>query len=640
MSILGEGFHSPGGRSRNRPHGNLNVLRVAVLVLFGILTARLGYMQLIDGATYAARARDNQTVEKNILPTRGLILDRNGVPLVQNAPVYTVSILPELLPDLDREGGAEKRYRLYLKLEQITGVSALDIQARVDAAEADDRGYIAISIQKYLTSDQALTLRESAVDMPGVSLDITPGRTYPAGPEFSHILGYIGPQFAEDFAERRKEGYQSNEPIGKDGLEGRYEKDLRGQIGYSANEQDASGRLITELQSKEPVPGNTLNLAIDAELQTFVAELLQDSMGEARVAAAVVMKANTGEVVSIVSIPTYDNNIFTQLDAREAEYTALNEDPRKPLLNWALSSAAPGSVFKLVTAAAGLEEGNITANTGRTVDSRRLEIKGETGEIFEFLDWAEHGYVDLRRAIARSSNIYFYMTAGGIAQEGSKGLGKDIETSGVILGNWARKFGFGQPTGIDIYGESEGRVPTPEWKKRAFARLSSNEWDWFLGDTYFTAIGQGDVLATPMQVARMTAAVANGGKLPTPRVVNSVTSPDGATVRTIQPEMKEVGVSAENLQVIREGMLQSVNTADGAGARARLSSVTVAGKTGTAEFTENNVKLQHAWFTGFAPYEAPEIVVTVYFDIGVGGDNAAPVAGRIIDFYMKNVAGK
>lgn len=640
--MFDEGFSGrpQSGSSRNRPHGNLNILRVAIVLMFGLLALRLFQMQIVDGAEYARRSRENHIFQQNILPTRGLILDRNGAPLVHNVGQYTATITPELLPD-----DKEQRYRLYLRLADITGAQVLDIQTLVKRYEDDDLAYIAIPIQRHLTPDQAVTLEEASVDMPGVALTITPGRQYTGGNAFAHILGYIGDQSSDESGALQAEGYAFNEPVGKDGLEAWYEKDLRGSIGYSRVEQDAQGRLINALKTTDPVPGNSLKLAIDAGLQTYVAQLLEDSMddtsgvwGDARVASAVVMSPKTGEVYSLVSIPSYDNNIFADLKKRGAEYEALATDKEHtPFLNHALSAAAPGSTFKLVTASAGLQEGNITPHTTRNIPNKILEIKGENGVIYDLVDWRAHGLLDLYGAIAWSSNIYMYMTACGIPQEGIRGLGKDAETSAAQLGSYARGFGFGSATGIDLYGEADGVVPSVEWKRRTFTGPGFNkeEREWYYADTCFMAIGQFGVTASPLQVTRMTAAVANGGKLLTPHVVNEVVSPAGKTIRTIKPEWKQVPVSAQNLQVVRDGMHLSVTS--GAGALASQPGIDIAGKTGTAEFTEKGVVKQHAWFTGFAPFNDPEVIVTVYFDLGVGGDKAAPVAGKIIKYFMENV---
>lgn len=640
MSILDDGFRAPGGTSRNRPHGNMGVLRIAILALFVVLGLRLAKMQIVDGANYAERSRENHIVQKNILPTRGLITDRNGEPLVANVGVYSAQILPQTLPDKEAD-----RYQIYLRLQELLGVSPIEVKARVDDAIEAGKDYIAITVANNLPKDKALALDEASVDMPGVSLAITPGRDYIGGDVFSHILGYIGPQFAEDAARLKGQNYQLNEPIGKDGLEARYESDLRGTVGFTAVEQDAYGHQIQALQSKDPVPGNSLKLAIDAGLQRYIGELLEDSLadtsgvwGDATVAAAVVMDPMTGEILAMNSVPTYDNNIWAESKIRSDELDRLAHDNKTyTLLNKALSAAAPGSTFKLVTASAGLEEGNVTATTTHCIP-KTLEFKGENGELYPLEDWREHGCISLIDAIAWSSNIYMFETAGGLPQERIPGFGKDPETSAVILADWARNFGFGQPTGIDIGGEASGTIPTPDWKRRIYSgpQFNPSDREWFISDTYFTAIGQGSVLATPLQVARMTAAIANGGKLVTPHIVDEVISPDGKTVRKVETQYRDVGLSKSTINTVRQGMWGSVNY--GAGARANIPEAVVAGKTGTAEFFKpDGTKSQHAWFTGFAPYDNPEVVVTVYFDIGVGGDKAAPTAAKILQYYFDNV---
>jgi penicillin-binding protein 2 len=634
MSIL-EPRPSATTPARNRPRGNLAALRVAVIVLFAILTLQLANMQLVKGDDYARRAEDNYIRVTNILPPRGLIYDSNGKQLAWNVPVYQATVTPELLPE-----DPEARYRIYLQLERLTGTPALEIQQAVTEAEQDNRAYLPIALMKYISKEQALQIEELTSDMPGVQLTVTPGREYIAGQGLAHILGFVGPQTAENVAFYREEGYYLNEPVGKGGVESRYEKDLRGVAGQSANEEDAYGRVINVLATRDPVAGNSLKLAIDADLQEYVLQLLEDTRQEAQVAAAVVMDARTGEVYALVSLPSYDNNLFSQPGQRIDEYNELLKDPRKPFLNWALSANAPGSTFKVLTAAAGLQEGSITPQTTRNIPSTILEIKGENGEIYPLVDWRAHGTINLYSAIAWSSNIYFYMTACGIPGE-YRSLGKDAEQSAVILGDYARSFGFGATTGIDIDGEAPGIVPTPDWKRRVHAGEDFNPEDreWYYADTCFMGIGQGDVTATPLQIARMTAAVANGGTLVTPHVANAVIDQNGDVVREIAPESKTVPVDPQYLAVIREGMLQSVN--GGAGALAATPVVSFAGKTGTAEFGGINPitgkRSQHAWFTGFAPFDNPEVVVTVFFDLGVGGEKAAPAARKILEYYWQNV---
>jgi penicillin-binding protein 2 len=616
------------------------VLRGLILLLFAIITVRLVEMQLVRGEEFAERARENHIVRQNILPTRGLIVDRNGEPLVRNVGVYSATILPEMLPE-----SPEARYRIYLRLQELIGVSPLMVQTRVEEAVAAGRDFIAIRIATNLPREAALALEEAAVDLPGVSLEVTPGREYVAGPEFSHILGYIGPQTAEEARVLRPRGYQLNEPVGKTGIEAWYESELRGRIGYTAAEQNARGRLINLLGRQDPVPGKTVRLNIDAGLQEFVAALLKRSMpdngagwGDATQAAAVVLNPKTGQVYALVTIPTYDNNIYADAERRAAELERIQNDTVTfTLLNKALNPAAPGSTFKLVTAVAALAEGTVTPATSFQIGCS-LDIRGENDIIYNYPDWRCHNMrMDVRAAISWSSNIFFFLAAGGDLEE-RRGLGRNVETSGAVLATWARKFGFGRPTGIDLFGESPGRVPDPQWKRRTKVGAGFGPWEneWFLGDTYNAAIGQGDVLATPLQVARMTAAIANGGTLPVPHVAGAIIGHEGEVVRTIAPAGEKIDVDPRWLQVVREGMLASV--ADGAGTLAASSRTTVAGKTGTAEFFKpDGTKSQHAWFTGFAPFNNPEVVVVVYFDIGSGGGKAAPVAGQIFDYFMEHV---
>ena len=635
MSMDENWRRGPKTPTRNRPHGNLLALRVAVLGLFAILAAQLFRMQIIDGADYAQRSRENHVVQKYQLPTRGIIYDRNGEPLVVNVPVYAAVVLPEFLPDSE-----EERYRIYLQLEKLVNVPALEVQARVKAQEKAKRGYIEIAVKKYLTPEQAMALDEASTDMPGVSLSVKPGRSYTAGPEFSHILGYIGDQRQEDVERLQGQGYQQNESIGRNGVEAAYEKDLRGTRGVTAAEQDAQGRLIQSLKTKAAEPGNGVKLSIDAGLQKYISQLLEDSLpgdarnGDARVAAAVVMSATTGEILAQVSLPNYDNNIFSKPDEFEPEFNALLRDPRHPLLDQALTPSAPGSTFKLVTASAALETGRATPATSRFIP-KVLEVKGENGVIYPLVDWRAHGELNLTDAIAWSSNIYMFMISCGILNE-SRGLGKNAEDSAVILGYYARQFGFGDTTGLDIGGDASGIIPSPTWKRQVHADDNPEDREWYYADTCFMGIGQGDVLATPLQVTRMTAAVANGGKLLKPHVAKEIVDLDGKTIRTIKPEWKQIAVSAANLAVVRQGMHESVGV--GAGILAQQPGLDIGGKTGTAEFfLPNGNKAQHAWFTGFFPFNDPEYVVTVYFDRGIGGEKAAPIAGRIMSYINSEV---
>jgi penicillin-binding protein 2 len=636
MSMFDDGYRGGSTPSRNRPHSNLLTLRLAVIILFALLTAKLFDMQIINGGSYAKRSVENHIVSTNILPSRGLILARDGTPLVQNVGVYSATITPQFLPT-----SSAARYQIYLRLESILNVPALQIQSMVDDAEANQQGFLELPIKKYLARDEAIMLDEASTDMPGVALSVTPGRLYLGGPAFSSILGYVGAQSPEEYAKLQQSGYRINEPIGKTGLESTYESDLRGSVGVNQVEQDAQGDLIQQLQSRDATPGDSIKLSIDPGLQNYVSDLLSNSLGAASHAAAVVMSAKTGEIYSMVSIPEYDNNIFGAPERNAAQLEALANDPRYPFLNQAITDSAPGSVFKLITASAGLQEGTITPQTTMTIPNAVLNVKDENGQNYPLVDWEAHGTINLYGGIAESSNIYFFMVSCGILGQ-SKGLGKDVNSSAVTLGYYARAFGLGAPTGIDLDGEAGGIIPSPDWKRQHYSGppYTLTDQDWYYGDTCNMGIGQGFDTATPLQIARMTAAVANGGKLLTPHLVTEVDSPDGKVVRTTKVESKTVPVSPANLAVIRQGMHDSVNTPRGAGILAAVKGLDIAGKTGTAEFgvqKKDGSYDQHAWFTGFWPYNDPQFVVTVYFDLGVGGSLAAPTAARIFDYISKNV---
>jgi penicillin-binding protein 2 len=294
----------------------------------------------------------------------------------------------------------------------------------------------------------------------------------------------------------------------------------------------------------------------------------------------------------------------------------------------------------LITTSAALEEGNATPSTYRFVGSIVKEFVGENGVIYPYYDWRAHEDLNLYSAIAWSSNLYMFQISCGFSDEHIKGLGEDVYDSARLLSFYARAFGLGRETGIDIPGESEGIMPTPEWKRESRSDLeifNPEDQEWYHSDTCFTAVGQGDVLATPIQIATMTAAIANGGRVLVPHVVEAILSPEGEVVRTIPVQYDEVPVSDENLAHVRRGMHESVSY--GAGSLAAVAGLDIAGKTGTSEFVLPDGRIdEHAWFTGFYPFTEPEIVVTVYFDLGIGGNDAAPIAARIFDYYAENVA--
>ncbi|MFL2635384.1 MAG: penicillin-binding protein 2 [Tepidiformaceae bacterium] len=621
---------------RNRPRGNLRILWLAIIILFAVLLIRLIDMQIINRANFAEKAQNNRIIQTNIPAVRGLIYDRSGNPLVDNTVSFSASIVPSLLP-VDEQ----KRYLLYLQLEKILDLPAIEIAKQIEEFERKISQSGTLIIARNLSHQQALMLEQSTPDLIGVALEMDAQRTYLGGSALSHILGYMGAQTEIEWEERKTKGYGFNELVGKTGLEAFYENILHGTPGKAITEINAYGSKIQILDEINPSPGHNIHLSIDLKLQTYVAELLEQGRGEANIAAAVVMDANTGEILALVSLPNYDNNIFSSVN-RDKEYTKLINDPNLPLLNWSLNPAAPGSTFKLVTAAAALEEGRATAETSYNVDSLAHEFLGFDGRTYQFFDWRIHGLINLHEAIAWSSNIYFYMLSCGFPREELPGLGDDVEQSAVTLSYYARRFGLGSETGIDLVSsESPGLIPTPEWKRRSRAgpNFSATEREWYYADTCFMGIGQGDVTATPLQIAIMTAAIANNGKLLTPRIATKITDTEGNLIEQKPTVSTKIPVSQKNLEVIREGMRQAV--ANGSATLAKVEGIQTAGKTGTAEFiAADGTTKEHAWFTGFAPFDSPEIVVTVYFDLGQGNLKASPIAAEIMRYYLSKMRDK
>jgi len=593
-------------------------------------------MQIINRSDFAEKAENNRIIQTNLPAVRGLIYDRSGNPLVDNTVSFSASIVPSLLPVNE-----QKRYRLYLQLEKILDLPAIEIAKQIEEFEKKISQSGTLIIARNLSHEQALMLEQSTPDLIGVALEMDAQRTYLGGSALSHILGYMGAQTEIEWEELKTKGYGFNELVGKTGLEAFYENILHGTPGKATTEINAYGSKIQILDEIDPSPGQNIHLSIDLKLQKYIAELLEQGRGEANIAAAVVMDANTGELLALVSLPNYDNNIFSSAN-RDTEYKKLINDPNLPLLNWSLNPAAPGSTFKLVTAAAALEEGRATAETSYNVDSLAHEFLGFDGRTYQFFDWRIHGLINLHEAIAWSSNIYFYMLSCGFPREELPGLGDDVEQSAVTLSYYARRFGLGSKTGIDLVtSESPGLIPTPEWKRRSRAgpNFEATEREWYYADTCFMGIGQGDVTATPLQIAIMTAAIANNGKLLTPRIATKITDIEGNLVEQKPTISTKIPVSQKNLQVIREGMRQAVE--NGSATLAKVEGIQIAGKTGTAEFiASDGTTKEHAWFTGFAPFDSPEIVVTIYFDLGQGNLKASPIAAEIMRYYLSKMRDK
>ncbi len=594
------------------------LLHILVVLLFGILTIQLVRMQVFQGDDYQAQAENNRLRELQVLPMRGLIYDRNRAPLVENVANYSAVIVPADLP-------AKEEAAVFAHLESLLGIPAQEIAQQVRESREDGNPFEATVIKDELDRDTALILEGLTPYLPGVDLQVEARRNYLSGDLTAHILGYVGRISAEEYAASKDEGYILNDQLGKTGIELVYEDILRGKPGTKLIEVDASGRQQDVLDSRASQPGQNVVLTIDAELQQRTADILREFMGTSDNAAAVVMDVRTGEVLAMVSLPTYDNNLFSKTLSQE-ELDALMSEPGKPLVNHATAEMyAPGSTFKPVTGLAALQEG--VATTSTTIVSHgyiTVPNQYDPSVVYVFHDWAALGTLDFYGGISMSSDVYFYYLAGGKYDEGFQGLGEER------LARYARSFGLGEPTGVDLPGESAGLVPDAKWKDRTVSEM------WYVGDTYNFGIGQGYLAVTPLQLLDAIVAIANDGELLRPRLVREILDSHGNVVTTFAKEVRaRVPVNQEHLAVMREAMRQSVTT--GVARSAQVAGLAIAGKTGSAEFgavRADGSYDTHGWFVGFAPYENPEIAVVVFVQQGNGFTNAAPAAARIFDYYF------
>jgi len=595
---------------------NLFLLQGLIFLLFGILTLQLVRMQVFEADRYEQRAENNRLRELEVLPLRGLIYDRNGVPLVQNVANYTAVVTPADLPD-------EHQEEVFASLAEVLKMSEEEIAQKV--AEKDANPYEAVVIKDELDRDTALILKELTPTLPGVELRVEARRSYPSADLTSHIVGYVGRISEEEYASLRPRGYILNDQVGKTGIEDDYESVLRGKAGKELAEVDATGRQLDVLDARAAQPGQSVYLTIDLELQRKATEALRQYMGSSENATAVVMDVHSGEILAMVSLPSFDNNLFSRAISQQ-ELDDLLSQPGKPLVNHAIAEMyAPGSTFKTITGLAALQEG--VATTGTVITSKgyiTVENEYDPNVVYYFRDWAALGPMDFYRGVAMSSDVYFYYLAGGKADEGFRGLGADR------LAQYARAFGLGQVTGVDLPGESPGIVPDSRWKEENWGET------WYVGDTYSFGIGQGYLAVTPLQLLNAAAAIANGGELLRPRLVKEIQDDHGNTVATFGSEVRSrVPVSPDYLAVMREAMRQSADY--GVANSVAVPGLSIAGKTGTAEFGEQHADGKydtHGWFVGFAPFDDPEIAVAVFVQQGGGFQNAAPVARQIFDYYF------
>ncbi len=563
-------------------------IAVAIVVVFTALTVRLWDLQVVNGAYYRSLSEQNRVLRLPVTADRGRILDRNGYVLAQNIPGFAVMVLPVDLPRADEPV-------LVSELGAILGRDPAVLQKIIDDQRTRNP-YEPVKVSgKPVARDTALLLAERAELFPGVTITAESIRDYPDAVLYAPILGYVGPITDDELAAKKDRGYLPTDIVGRTGLEWEYERYLRGTYGWREVERDAAQREIKTLAYTPPVTGNSVVLTIDDRLQKLLEAELRKGVEAGRFtqAVGVAMNPQNGEILAMVSIPSYDSNWFVQGITPE-QMKLLNGDDRRPLVNKAIGDIyPPGSTFKLVTGLAALTVGTATRDTTVNVSSNVMSVSGTN-----FFDWTAHGVVNFVNGFARSSDIYFYTLAGGSPVAPSiVGAGPDN------IAKYGRMLGFGTPTGIDLPGEAAGIMPDPAWKQ---ATLDE---PWTIGNTYQEAIGQGFVAVTPLQLLNAYAAVANGGTLYTPRLLKEVRDANGTVIYTQPPKVtRKLEMRPEDLRLIREAARRVVTIGMAPMPNAKLP---IAGKTGTAEFGESSGKDSagrnklgfHNWFVSFLPQQ-------------------------------------
>lgn len=567
------------------------------LFSFLFIFARLFQLNVVLGDHYRVLSEDNRYRNQILRPPRGIVYDRYGNPLVENKPSFRLiwdptsvafEALEEPVQDIDWDGVAA-----------VLGWEGEEASiARFKAEEAERPVVLASNISREQVIDLEISYASAAL-----KTEVMPIRSYPYGESIAHVLGYTGEASPEEIAENDQVAFGSR--TGKAGLEKEFDLLFRGRPGKQVLEVDVKGANLKEKKRQEPVQGQVVQTSLDAKLQNVAYEVLRRGVesSQASGGAVVAQDPQSGEILSLVSYPSFDPNAF--VNPREDSYfESLSKDERNPLYNRALSAAyPPGSIFKPIVASAALEEETITAQ--QVVNCKGAISVGS----FVFRDWdlSGHGNVALVEGIAKSCDVYFYTIGGGYGNV--EGLGPER------IAEWARRFGLGSILGIQFPWEARGLVPDPEWKETVKGER------WYLGNTYHFSIGQGDLLVTPLQINNALAAVVNGGTLYRPSFL----------LRSEPEVIKEGLISEETLQLVREGM-QQVCQSGGTAYPFFDFPVSVGGKTGTAETGRGDDT--HAWFVVFAPVEEPEIILTVFLENGGSGSHdAAPVAREIMDWW-------
>ena len=599
----------------DRFRSRIAVAAGVVVLAFAVLIGRFVYLQVIQHDYYTTRAEDNRISLVPIAPNRGVIFDRNGTVLARNYSAFTLEITPSKVENLDET---------IENLSKIVEILPKD-KRRFRKLLEESKSFESLPIRTRLSDEDVAKFAANRYIFPGVEVKARLFRQYPLGAIASHALGYINRINKTDLAvieaNEQEANYRGTDHIGKTGLEQKYEFQLHGETGYEEVEIDAGGRAVRSLSRTAPVSGNNLTLTLDARLQ----EITEKAFGDRR-GALVAIEPSTGGILALVSTPTFDPNLFVD-GIRSEEWNQLNNSPDRPMVNRALNGAyPPGSTFKPFMALAALETGKRTPN--QTISDPGFFNFG--GHQFRDDKKGGHGLVDMYKSIVQSCDTYYYMLANDMG----------IDSIARFMGD----LGLGKKTGVDIEGESEGVLPSPEWKKRRFRRPEQQKW--FAGETISIGIGQGYNAYTPIQLAQAVATVANNGVLFRPHLVRYITDSKTGEKTLIEPEpLRTLPWKPQNIETIKRAMV-GVNK-EGTGARAFAGAEYVSGgKTGTAQvfslkgadYRSGKLKQElrdHALFIAYAPADNPKIALAVLVENGgFGAASAAPIARMVIDYYL------
>ncbi len=570
------------------------IMQGSVILVFSLWIGIFGVTQVMQTNRYFSLSQDNRIRRVWIPSPRGKIYDRKGNIMVDNRPSFDVA--------LEYEGLKEKNVAIPF-LSQVLNESKQTIEQVLKSYRGP--AYLSIPVKKDVDMRTLTYVEESKLQVPWVTLEVNPVRKYVLADTAASILGYVGPLDRKQYQAMKDQGYHWLDVIGKSGVEAACEAYLRGESGGMQVEVDHRGRRERIIAIKKPIPGRNVYLTIDMKFQQALEEVLKDKVG-----AGLIVNPNTGEILGAASRPSFDLNVFIRPDLK-SELAKLFQDPQRPLINRIFQGTyGPGSIFKLIVMAAGLD-------TGVFKDGDWVKCEGAYrvgGSYFKCWKKSGHGQVSWKEALKYSCNVFFYYFAQRLGPEN--------------IAEYARRFGLGQVTGLDVGGEQEGLVPTLAWKKKKLKE------GWFGGDTANFSIGQGFVTVTPLQMAMAVSAIANGGKLLRPYLVKKVVLPEGRTLIEMGPKIRnELNVSKNVLNQIRGAMWTVVNEPGGTGRLARLENVEVCAKTGTVQVKKGEEFKKLGWFVAYAPATNPELVLVLLID-GIkdtSGHEVAPLAHIVLE---------